>query len=263
MAKTTSRGAKLASISDDAQHFMERGPYIKAKKDQQDSSKEKIAEYIASQLVKDFDAVLLDAGSTAEVIAQKLFTLRKFLTVMTNNMGAYVSYTQAVAQKQAVPESEKGTPALVAGLLNENELILTGGRFDVTYEALFGDATLKAIDGFSPNVTILGVSGLLFKGGVFCHGSEEVRLKNKLWTIPTDTRVIAADWTKIGKRDAFAFGPNVIELKSNAGRAILVTSQPPRDADEKLRKQFDDEIQLIRNHEIQIIMADRELVQRI
>lgn len=232
-------------------HSMERGPYISAKKDQQKDSKEKIAEYIASNLVKDFDAVLLDAGSTAEVIAQRLFTSRKFLTVMTNNMGAYVSYTQAVAEREG-----KGASQLVAGLLNENELILTGGRFDVTYEALFGDATLKAIEGFSPNVTILGVSGLLFNGGVFCHGSEEVRLKKRLWTIQTDTRVIASDWTKIGKRDAFAFGPNVSELKVGAEKAIVVTSQPPRDADAKLRKQFDEEIQLIKGKEIPIIILE-------
>lgn len=251
MAKKTTEPGRLQNKT--VTDLMERGPYIKAKKDQQNSSKDKIAEYIASNLVKNFDAVLLDAGSTAEVIAEKLFTTRKFLTVMTNNMGAYVSYTQAVAAR------DKGTASLVAGLLNENELILTGGRFDVTYEALFGDATLKAIEGFSPNVTIIGVSGLLFNGGVFCHGSEEVRLKKMLWTIQTDTRVIASDWTKIGKRDAFAFGPNVSELKVGAGRAIIVTSQPPRDADEKLRKQFDEEIQLIKNHGIQIVMADKEI----
>jgi DeoR/GlpR family transcriptional regulator of sugar metabolism len=245
---------KLSDKTSDDLHVMERGPYIKAKKDQQNSSKEKIAEYIASELVKDLDAVLLDAGSTAEVIAQKLFTIRKFLTVMTNNMGAYVSYTQAVAARE-----EKGTSSLVAGLLNENELILTGGRFDVTYEALFGDATLKAIEGFSPNVTIIGVSGLLFNSGVFCHGSEEVRLKKMLWTIKTDTRVIASDWTKVGKRDAFAFGLNVTDLKVGAGRAILVTSQPPRDADESLRKQFDEEIKLIKSHNIQIAMADEQM----
>jgi DeoR/GlpR family transcriptional regulator of sugar metabolism len=228
-------------------HFMERGPYIRAKKDQQNESKEKIAEYIASRLVKDFDAVLLDAGSTAEVIAQKLFTARKFLTVMTNNMGAYVSYTQAVAARE-----EKGISQLVAGLLNENELILTGGRFDVTYEALFGDATLKAIEAFSPNVTIIGVSGVLFNGGVFCHGSEEVRLKKMLWTIQTDIRVIASDWTKVGKRDAFAFGPQVAELKVGAAKAIVVTSQPPRDADAQLRRQFDEEIQLLKEKDIRI-----------
>lgn len=229
----------------DNPHFMQRGPYIRAKKDQQKESKEKIAEYIASNLVKDFDAVLLDAGSTAEVIAQKLFTARKFLTVMTNNMGAYVSYTQAVAGRE-----EQGVSQLVAGLLNENELILTGGRFDVTYEALFGDATLKAIEGFSPNVTIIGVSGLLFNGGVFCHGSEEVRSKKMLWSIQTDIRVIALDWTKVGKRDAFAFGPQVSQLKVGAKRAVVVTTQPPRDAEAVLRRQFDEEIQLLKGQDI-------------
>jgi DeoR/GlpR family transcriptional regulator of sugar metabolism len=239
----------------DERHFMERGPYIRAKKDQQNESKEKIAEYIASALVKDFDAVLLDAGSTAEVIAQKLFTSRKFLTVMTNNMGAYVSYTQAVVAREVARE-EKGVSQLVAGLLNENELILTGGRFDVTYEALFGDATIKAIEGFSPNVTIIGVSGLLFNGGVFCHGSEEVRLKKMLWTIQTDIRVIASDWTKVGKRDAFAFGPQVSELKVGAETAVVVTSKPPRDAEAVLRRQFDEEIQLLMEKDIPIHIVD-------
>jgi len=233
--------------------FLERGPYINAKKDQQNESKEKIAAYIAANLVKDFDAVLLDAGSTAEVIARQLFTNRKFLTVLTNNMGAYVSYTEAVAAR----EEKGGLPQqLVAGLLNENELILTGGRFDVTYEALFGDATLQAIERFSPNVTIIGVSGLLFNGGVFCHGSEEVRLKKMLWTVHTDTRVIASDWTKIGKRDAFAFGPQVAELKHGASRAVVVTNQPPRDATAGLRKRFDEEVRLIKGNDIPIVIVD-------
>lgn len=225
--------------------ILERGPYINFKKNQEKSNKEKIAEYIASNLVKDFDAVLLDAGSTAEAVAQKLFTKRKFLMVMTNNMGAYASYSQAVVSRN---EQQP-----VDGLLNGNELVLTGGRFDVTYEALFGDATIKAIEGFSPNVTILAVSGLMFNGGVFCHGSEEVRLKKMLWEIRTDTRVIACDWTKIGKRDAFAFGPRVSDLKIGAGKAVIVTSKPPRTVDEKQRRQFDEQISQIKKMKIDIV----------
>ena len=236
---------KRPSPKSDSQD-LERGPYIRAKKTQQQEVKNAIAEYIATNLVKDFDAVLLDAGSTAEVIAQQLFIRRRFLTVMTHNMGAYVSYTQAVASRE-----ERGMSSLVAGLLNENELILTGGRFDVTYEALFGDATMETIKGFSPNVTIIAVSGLLFNGGVFCHGSEEVRIKKMLWEIATDTRVIASDWSKIGKRDAFAFGPDVSQLKLNASKAIIVTTEPPRDTPEKQRKQFDEEKQMIQDKGIQ------------
>ncbi len=246
------RPTTAADQGAETRHTLERGPYIEAKKDQQKTSKERVAEYIASNLVENFESVLLDAGSTAEVIAQQLFTKRKFLTVMTNNMGAYVSYTQAVASR------EQGLSQLVAGLLNENELILTGGRFDVTYEALFGDATINAIEGFSPNVTIIGVSGLMSNGGAFCHGSEEVRLKKMLWSIETDTRVIASDWTKIGKRDAFAFGPKLSELKVGADRAIVVTSRPPREAHDSLRRQFDEEVQLIQDENIPIVFADEE-----
>ena len=235
-------------------HFLERGPYITAKKSQQNASKDNIAKYVAEELVEDFDAVLLDAGSTAELIAQNLFTSRKFLTVMTNNMGAYVSYTQAVAKSEQskIVQEQADAPQLVAGLLNENELILTGGRFDVTYEALFGDTTLASIQSFSPNVTIIGVSGLMYDDGAFCHGSEEVRLKRTLWKIKTDKRVIAADWRKIGNRDAFAFGENIAELKVGANRAIIVTNRPPENADAKLREQFDNEIELIKKQGIEV-----------
>lgn len=223
---------------------LERGHYIKYKKEQRKEVKEKIAEYIASNLVKDFDAVLLDSGSTAETIAQQLFTKRKFLSVMTNNIGAYVAYSQALA-----PRGELGMSQL-------NELILTGGRFDVTYEALYGDATIKAIEGFSPNVTIIGVSGLLSRGGAFCHGSEEVRIKKMLWSIQTDIRVIASDWSKIGKRDAFAFGPQITDFKLNAEKAYVVTSRPPRDSDKKLIEKFENELEILKTNDIQIIIIE-------
>jgi Transcriptional regulators of sugar metabolism len=238
------KSVKFDKVDNYAAEQLERGHYIKDKKKQLKDVKEKIADYIANNLVNDFDAVLLDSGSTAETIAQKLFAKRKFLTVMTNNIGAYVAYSQSVA-----PSDEKGMSQL-------NELILTGGRFDVTYEALFGDATIKAIEGFSPNITIIAVSGLMFNGGVFCHGSEEVRLKKMLWTIQTDLRVIASDWTKIGKRDAFAFGAQVTDLKIHAGKSIIVTSRPPRDANKKLIEQFDREIQMVKSNNIDIIMID-------
>ena len=240
------RNLPAGNIEDIEEHQMARGQYIKSKISQQNIPKKQIAKYIVSKFVKDFDAVLLDAGSTAEFISKELFTQRKFLTVMTNNMGAYASYTQAIGSR------EKSHSGLVAGLLNENELLLTGGRFDITYEALFGDATLKAIQGFTPNVTIIGVSGLRFNDGIYCHGSEEVRVKRLLWTIPTDTRIIASDWTKIGRRDAYAFGPQVSQLKNGARMAVIVTSKPPREADSELRKEFDEQVQLIKESNIRI-----------
>lgn len=224
-----------------------RGLYIRTKMNQQQPSKPIIAKHIAKEYVKDFDAVLLDAGSTAELIAEELFTQRQYLSVMTNNMGAYASYTRAVAPGGREYPDNHGP-----GFRKENELLLPGGRYDATYEALFGDATVKAIQVFTPNVTIIGVSGLRFNEGVFCHGSEEIRVKNLLWTIPTDIRVIAADWTKIGKRDAHAFGAKVNHLTINAQHAIVVTSSPPRDAASNVRKEFDEQVHMIEKANIKI-----------
>ncbi len=50
---------------------------------------------VAKPYIKDFDAVLLDAGSTADMIAEEMFARCQFLSVLTNNMGAYAAYTRA------------------------------------------------------------------------------------------------------------------------------------------------------------------------
>jgi len=234
------------SATEELESEQQRGAYILAKLEQQTKAKKDIAQQIASEYVKDFDAVLLDAGSTAEFIAEELFTVRRYLSVMTNNMGAYAAYARTIAP----PKDGTRTPQ--TGLMNGNELLLPGGRYDATYEALLGDRTVEAIKTFTPNVIILGVSGLRFGEGVFCHGTDEVRVKHLLWTIPTDTRVIAADWTKIGKRDAHAFGISVDEFGSTALRAVIVTCKPPRDAPPEQQKAFDDQIRQIREANIHV-----------
>jgi DeoR/GlpR family transcriptional regulator of sugar metabolism len=236
----------------------ERGAYILRKIEQESASKKAVARHVAEHHVSDFDAVLLDAGSTAELVAEALFTRRKYLSVMTINLGAYAAYTRAIAphvgRSQLV--TDMGRPG--AGLLNENELLIPGGRYVATYEALFGDRTLEAIKTFSPNVTIIGVSGLRFEGGVFCHGAEEVQVKRLLWTIPTDTRLIAADWTKIGRRDAHPFGQSLDQLGVGASKAVVVTSKPPRSAAAESRKEFDEQIRSMRRTNIVVEIIDPE-----
>jgi DeoR/GlpR family transcriptional regulator of sugar metabolism len=65
-----------------------RGLYIRTKVQEQFDAKRIIAVHVATQYIKDFDAVLLDAGSTAEMIAEEMFAKRKFLSVLTNNRRA-------------------------------------------------------------------------------------------------------------------------------------------------------------------------------
>ena len=80
--------------------IMPRGQYITRKMREQSKAKRSIAEQVAAEYIKDFDAVLLDAGSTSELIAEEMFARHQFLSVLTNNMGAYVR-TRAARNRRA------------------------------------------------------------------------------------------------------------------------------------------------------------------
>jgi DeoR/GlpR family transcriptional regulator of sugar metabolism len=238
--------------------FMPRGVYIQTKLIAQNNSKRCIAEYIAENYVKDFDAVLLDAGSTAEMVAEEIFAKKRFLSVLTNNMGAYAAYTRS----RGIIQVEAGTNESIdeqgaLGSLNGNELLITGGRYVDTYESLLGEGAITSIIPFTPNITIIGISGLRCQEGVFCHGAEESAVKNLLWTKQTDIRLVAADWTKIGKRDAHAFG-KIEQLGVNAKQAVLVTCNPPKDPQkisEKELEAFEEQIKQIKRN-IDVIRLD-------
>ena len=230
--------------------IMMRGHYIRTRILDQYDVKRQIAIHVATKYVNDFDAVLLDAGSTAEMIAEELFARHQFLSVLTNNMGAYAAYTRA---REVIPTEtlqEKGPPN------RGNELLITGGRYVDIYESLLGEGAIASITDFIPNVIIIGTSGLLVEEGVFCHGSEESAVKKHLWTKHTDIRLIATDWTKIGKRDAHSFGP-VEQLCVNAKQAIVVTCEPPRSAYKESPERVQEFENQIRKMETYKILVDK------
>ncbi|MBK6931725.1 MAG: DeoR/GlpR transcriptional regulator [Saprospirales bacterium] len=229
--------------------IMLRGLYIRTKMIEQNDVKRQIAIHVANNYINDFDAVLLDAGSTAEMIAQEMFARRRFLSVLTNNMGAYAAFTRAREIAQETADKDENPPN------RGNELIISGGRYVDVYESLLGEVAIASISEFTPNIIILGTSGLRCEEGIFCHGSEESAVKKLLWTKPTDTRLIATDWTKIGKRDAHAFGP-VEQLAVNAKRAVVVTCEPPKSAYDKYPdrvQEFHNQINKLKKHNIEVI----------
>lgn len=218
--------------------IMPRGLYIRTKMLDEYHVKRQIAIHVTSKYVKDFDAVLLDAGSTAEMIAEEMFARRRFLSVLTNNMGAYAAYTRAreLITADARQEEEPSNSG--------NELLITGGRYVDIYESLLGAGAIASIKEFIPNIIIIGTSGLRSEEGIFCHGSEESAVKELLWTKSTDIRLIATDWTKIGKRDAHPFGP-VENLRLNAKQAVVVTCEPPKEMYEnapEMMQEFENQI---------------------
>ncbi len=241
--------------------IMPRGLYIQTKIFDQFLAKRRIASHIASKYVKDFDAVLLDAGSTAEMVAEEMFTRRRFLSVLTNNMGAYASYTRARARSGSDIDGSEGAVSEYSpeapGALHGNELLITGGIYVDTYEALLGQGTIESIQRFTPNITIIGVSGLRREEGVFCHGADEAAVKSLLWTKLTDVRLIVTDWSKIGKRDAHAFG-RLEELGVNANKAVVVTCNPPDDAEPSRLKDFEMQVKAMEKSNIVVERLDLE-----
>jgi DeoR/GlpR family transcriptional regulator of sugar metabolism len=238
--------------NNDSEHIDEvrmlRGLYIRRKIQDHTLVKRQIAIHIAVNYVKDFDTVLLDAGSTAGMIAEELFARRQFLSVLTNNMDAYAAYTRA----REITALKEGTDDIPRN--QGNELLITGGRYIDIYESLLGEGALSSIKAFHPNVIIIGTSGLRCEEGIFCHGSEESAVKNLLWTKPTDIRLIATDWTKVGKRDAHSFGP-VEQLGLNAKKAIIVTCEPPKEAyknEPERVKEFENQIRKMEMHNIKV-----------
>jgi DeoR/GlpR family transcriptional regulator of sugar metabolism len=230
---------------------MPRGLYITTKISEESITKHLIAKYVVDNYIHDFDAVLLDAGSTAEIIAEEMFARRKFLSVLTNNMGAYAAYTRA--REQIEPYNDEKNPPN-----HGNELLISGGRYVDVYESLLGEGAMASFSNFTPNVIIIGTSGLRCEEGIFCHGSEESAVKQLLWTKMTDTRLIATDWTKIGKRDARSFGP-ISQLCINAKKAVIVTNEPPKDL-------YDSDPDRIREFENQLKKMEKDfniIVERV
>jgi len=238
---------ETTDILSEALSILPRGEYITVKMQLETEAKRRIASK-AVTYVKNFDAVLLDAGSTVGLVAEELFKQKKFLSVLTNNMAVYAAYLRAVNGAEN-GSNEKKLPD------QGNELLITGGRYVDVYESLLGEGALNSIKGFTPNVVIMGTSGLKCDedGGIYCHGSEETAVKTLLWTKQTDTRLIVTDWTKICKRDASAFGV-ITDLKRYADKkAVIVTNKPSREMYEKepdLVRDFHNEVKKIEGYGI-------------
>ncbi|MBU1168545.1 MAG: hypothetical protein KKD44_03175 [Proteobacteria bacterium] len=194
--------------------------------------------------VEDFDSVLLDAGSTIERIAQQLFEHRKYLTILTNNMGVWANFcgTTAKSLKELLEELKKttgkasraqkySTSQKISEIQAKNELVLTGGRYAQMYDSLLGDQTIKAFETFSPSIVIIGTSGIIADEGLFCHGGEESNVKKHLWNTKTSKRIIATSSEKIGKRDSHRFGDiqkSKSYLDGEGTETILITDRNRR-----------------------------------
>jgi len=226
---------------DEIPPIKEREGYTEEQRQKRVEQKEGIAKYVVDNLIESGTALFLDAGSTVQYIARRIFspsteiTQKRSLTILTNNM--------AIFNDLNPPKEHDGG---IVPLLTHS-LILTGGLYDRDHEALFGSQAKSGLETFYPHAVIIGTSGFTFQDGVFYHGHtpEEV-IKTAIIKKPTVRRIIVCDYTKIGKWDSFLCA-HIKDLTENVDECWVVTSTIPENAEKKSQyeKRFTDQKDLL------------------
>ncbi|MBB6454585.1 DeoR family fructose operon transcriptional repressor [Salirhabdus euzebyi] len=140
--------------------------------------KDRISE-IAANMIKDGETVVIDTGTTALAVAEKLKE-RNNLTIVTSSL--------RVAW-------------LLADCPNIN-LIVTGGVVRNGERSLIGELTEDVYDVFFPDTFICGVGGVDITSGFTDFNLDDARVKKKAIQASQRT-IVVADNSKIGKT-AFA-----------------------------------------------------------
>jgi DeoR/GlpR family transcriptional regulator of sugar metabolism len=202
-----------------AQKLVPEHGYYRSKLKQNIDHKRAVARELLSQnLIHDGDPMVLDAGTSVSIAAELIFASDlKNLSILTHSIAVFQQFYE-------------GTQG------GGHEVLLTGGGFDQNYNALYGKVAESAYSAFNARVVILAISGLTalkdlaHEPGIYCHAVVETRLKEILFKLPTDRRIIVADYTKIGHVDSHLFG-TIGEIKSNvlSGGDCLITTEPPAD----------------------------------
>lgn len=150
---------------------------------------------MAADMIKDGETVVIDTGTTALAVAEKL-KKRNNLTVLTSSL--------RVAW-------------ILADLSNIN-LIVFGGVVRPGERSLIGEISENAYDALFPDTFIMGVGGVDIQNGFTEFNIDDARVKKKAIAASQRT-IVVADETKIDKT-AFAKVASLSEID------LLITNAP-------------------------------------
>ncbi|MCK4732244.1 MAG: hypothetical protein KAT65_07275 [Methanophagales archaeon] len=204
----------------------------------QRADKVSIASTIASRYIQDNDTIIVDSGTTVDLIPSILRDLHPNVKVYTNNLLAAMS----------VVPPEDFDCSILSGRIDP--------IFGATYNIRDIGEPLKSID---PDQIILAAGGISFEKGPLVHvkDANNRQFKQELVEkafLDLDTRlIIAVDWKKFKKDSDKLSDMNPVlglvrwrEVKGT-NRFVLVTTNPPPDlrtpeaveAREVIKKFFD------------------------
>lgn len=131
-----------------------------------------------SEMVKDNDTIMMNAGTTPIFVMRELSDKR--LTIVTNSIALAVE-----------------------GAKNPNfKIILLGGDVDSEYQFTYGISAIKALEQYTANLFILSVDGIDVNKGISTFYYQEAEICRYMM-LNSNRTIVAADYSKIG-RTAFA-----------------------------------------------------------
>lgn len=147
-------------------------PSYYEKKDRYSTEKQEIGE-LSAGLIKDYDTVILDSGTTTLEIAKAITA--KHITVLTNSL----DIAAALEDKADV------------------EIVVLGGVMRWNTRALVGPIPEKVLDSFRVNIAFVGTNGFN-ESGFMTPNQVEAQTKRKMIEV-ADRAFVVADSSKYGK----------------------------------------------------------------
>jgi len=230
----------------DRQHAVSDKTFYEAKAEIQQEAKLAVA-LRAVIFLAEGDALLIDAGTS-------LTPMAKIIRAMSADYFELCHHTIMTHNQDAFTELVESEPKARLNVFQ------TGGRYDRDLNASFGRQAERAYEEFDPKWVFIGQSGLDADRGLFCHGNtEELSLKQVIFSKPAFARVILSDYGKLGIPGGLRFGESN-RLRDNVEHCILLTSDPrdePKDypsSDEPREERYERQItKLSETHGVSII----------
>ena len=143
--------------------------------------KKRIADYVADNLISDYESLMIDAGSTTYFCAEALAKRFNNLIVVTNT------------EKVGYVLANQG----------QNRVIITGGEFVPYTQVQVGNFAEKVLNSFKIDTAIISITGLVPEEGIFTSNPLESHIKYLMMKNSRRT-ILLTDSSKIGNR-AFCF----------------------------------------------------------
>jgi DeoR/GlpR family transcriptional regulator of sugar metabolism len=132
----------------------------------------------AARLVFDGATLLIDSGSTTQVLAEEIATMRG-ITAATNSLGVATVLARA-----------------------GHKVHLLGGEIDPNDEASMSAETIAALEGFSFDLAFIGVGGLSAKAGLTDYTKTAAQFRSRLFEAVSQAYLLA-DASKFDRETPF------------------------------------------------------------